>query len=136
MSKTFYLEVITSDKRFFTGDVESLNVRTPEGEIGIMGGHIPMVVAITPSPLKIKRDGDWLIAFISEGFMEVKQDKTIVIADFAEWPNEIDIERAEAAAERARLRLKGHLVPIERIRTKKALHRALMRIKVAKMLHH
>ena len=133
MSRTFYLEVIATDKTFFTGEVETLTVRTPDGEIGILGGHTPMVTAIAACPMKIRKDGDVLNAYIAEGFMEIKQDKTIIITDFAEWPNEIDVERAKEAEERALKRLSGPLSPIEKSRTEYALTRARTRIKVAKM---
>ena len=132
MAKTFYLEIVTPDRKFFSGDVEMLIVKTPEGEVGILAGHIPMVLAIAIGPMRIKKDDDWLEAFLSEGFMEIKQDKTIVLSDTAEWPDEIDKNRALAAEERARERLQRQLSQIEYIRSQAALTRALSRLKVKK----
>lgn len=134
MAKTFYLEIVTPDRSFFSGDVEILIVKTPNGEMGILGGHIPMVVAIAIGPIKIKKDGEWLEAFMSEGFMEIKQENSILLADTAEWPNEIDINRAKAAEKRARERLQRQLSQIEYIRSQAALQRALSRLKVAKVI--
>lgn len=134
MAKTFYLEIVTPDRSFFSGDVEMLIVKTPDGEMGILSGHIPMVVVAAIGPIKIKKEGEWLEASISEGFMEIKQEKAIVLADTAEWPNEIDINRAKAAEKRARERLKRQLSQIEYKRSQEALQRALTRLKVAKVI--
>ena len=134
MAKTFYLEIVTPDRSFFSGDAEMLIVKTPEGEMGVLPGHIPMVVAIAIGPIRIKKDGEWLEAFLSEGFMEVKQGNTIVLADTAEWPNEIDINRARAAEERAHERLQSQLSRVEYIRSQAALQRAVSRLKVTRVI--
>ncbi len=134
MASTFYLEIVTPDRKFFSGEVEMLIVKTPEGEMGVLAGHMPMVVAIAIGPIRIKMDGEWLEAFLSEGFMQVMQEKTIVLADTAEWPNEIDINRAKAAEERARERLQCQLSRIEYMRSQAALQRALSRLKVSRVI--
>jgi F-type H+-transporting ATPase subunit epsilon len=84
-------------------------LKTPDGEIGILANHEPIVVAVTVGPLRIKKGGEWLESVINEGFMEVKQDKTIILVDTAEWPNEIDKNRAEEARRRAEVRLHRQL---------------------------
>jgi len=132
MAGTFFLEIVAPDRKFFSGDVEMLILKTPEGEIGILKGHMPMVVAVAIGPIKIVKDGEWLEAVVSEGFIEIRQEKTIMLVDTAEWPNEVDINRAKAAAERARERLQSRLSQIEYIRSQAALQRALTRLKVTK----
>lgn len=127
---TFHLEIVVPDRAFYTDEVQELVVRTPDGEIGILSGHIPMVVAVSIGPIKIKKDDKWLDAFISEGFMEVTADKTVVLADSAEWPEEIDINRARAAEERARERLNSDS-RLEDMATQAALQRALSRQRVS-----
>ncbi len=92
---------------------------------------MPMVVAVSIGPIKIQKDGKWTEAFISEGFMEVMQDKTVILADTAEWPNEIDANRAKAAEERARERLQRKLSHIEYMRSQAALQRAITRLRVS-----
>lgn len=131
MANTFYLEIVTPDRKFFSGEVEMLVLKTPEGEIGILEGHMPMVVAVAIGPIRILKDGDWLEAVLSEGFMEIMQDKTVILADTAEWPNEIDINRAKAAQERANERLQSQLSRIEYMRTQAALQRAFSRLQVS-----
>ncbi len=132
MAATFNLEIVTPDRKFFSGEVEMVVLKTPEGEMGILAGHTPMVVAVAVGPIKIKKDGDWLEAVLTEGFMEVKQEKTVVLTDSAEWPNEIDINRAKAAKERAEERLHRQLDQVEYVRSQAALARALARLKVTK----
>lgn len=134
MASTFYLEIVTPERSFFSGDVEMVILKTPEGEMGILAGHIPMVVAVAIGPIRIKQDNEWLEAVLNEGFMEVKQDKTVILADTAEWPNEIDINRANAARERAEERLRRQESKTEYIRSQAALSRALARLKVSRKM--
>lgn len=133
---TFHLEIVVPDRAFYSDDVQELVVKTPDGEIGILKGHIPMVVAVSIGPVKIKKDDEWTYAFISEGFMEVTAHKTIVLADSAEWPEEIDVERAKAAEERARERLRTQLDHLEYARAQAALQRAISRLKVSGKSNH
>lgn len=132
MASTFFLEIVTPEKKFYSGDVEMVILKTPEGEMGILEGHTPMVVAIAVGPVKIKKDGEWQEAILTEGFMEIKQDKTIILTDTAEWPHEVDIARAKAAKERAEERLRRQLDQVEHMRSQSALARALARLKVSK----
>ena len=74
MGKNFKLDIVTPARKFFSGEVEMVVVKTPEGEIGIMSGHLPMVAAISIGPVKMLINGEWSKAFLSEGFMEVKRD--------------------------------------------------------------
>lgn len=132
MANTFYLEIVTPERNFFSGDVEMVILRTPEGEMGILPGHMPMVVVVDIGPLRIKKDGEWLEAALTEGFMKIKQDHTIMLTDTAEWPNEIDINRAKAAKERAEERLHRQTSQLEYTRSQAALSRALARLKVSR----
>ena len=132
MANTFYLEIVTPERKFFSGEVEMLMIKTPDGEIGILKDHMPMIAAVAIGPVKIQKDGEWLEAVLSEGFMEITQKKTIILADTAEWPNEIDINRARRAEERARERLQSKLSQIEYMRSQAALQKALTRLKVSK----
>jgi len=130
MASEFYLEIITPERVFFSGNVEMISVKTPDGERGVLAGHIPMVVAVAVGPVKITQKGEKLTAFLSEGFMEITQNKTIILADTAEWPHEIDINRALAAKMRAEERLHSRLSYKEYMRAQAALTRALERLKL------
>lgn len=132
MASTFHLEIVTPMRIFFSGEVKMVVLKTPEGEMGVLKGHIPMVVAIAVGPIRITRGTECLKAVLSEGFMEVKQDKTIILADTAEWPYEIDVNRAEAAKQRAEERLRSKLSHKEYMHSQAALAKAMERLKVRK----
>lgn len=85
MASTFDLEIVTPEEKFFSGEVTMAILKTPNGEMGVLKGHMPMVVTVDTGPIKILKDGKWLQAALAEGFMEVKQDKTVILVDTAEW---------------------------------------------------
>lgn len=131
MAPTFKLEIVTPERVFFSEDVEMLVVKTPQGEMGVLAGHIPLVAAVAVGSCRIKRtNGEWAEAVLTEGFLEVKQAKTIVFTDTAEWPQEIDSHRAEAARKRAEERLAMKQSEQEYVRSHAALARAMARLKV------
>lgn len=130
MENALFLEIVTPDKKFFSDNVETVVLTTPEGEMGVLKGHMPLVTVVSVGSIKILKDGSWLEAFVSEGFMKVEHDKTIIFVDTAEWPDEIDANRAKAAAERATERLQRQLSKIEYTSSQAALQRAMARLKV------
>lgn len=128
MSDTFYIEILTPDRKFFWGDVESVILNTPSGEIGILKDHMPMVAVVDVGSIKLKKNGDWIEAVLGQGFMEVKHNRTIILVDTAEWPDEIDLNRANAAKERAQERIIRQANQTEYIQSKAALARAMARL--------
>jgi F-type H+-transporting ATPase subunit epsilon len=134
MANTFNLDIVTPERKFFSGDIEEIVLKTPEGEIGILAGHTSMVIAVAVGPIRIKKDGDWIEAVLTDGFMEIRQGKTVILTDTALWPNEVDLDRAESAKRRAEERLERQLSRIESMRSQAALARALARLKVGKEL--
>ena len=131
MSK-FYLEVVTPERKFFEGEVEMLIVKTPEGELGVLKDHEPAVIAIEAGAIKIQVDGKFKEAAVAQGFMEVTREKTIALVDTAEWPEEIDVNRALEAKKRAEERIQQKTALMEHLRTQAALARALARLKVTR----
>lgn len=132
MASEFYLEVITPERKFFEGNVEMVIVDSTDGQLGIMKGHVPKVAPIAIGIIKIKQQGVWREAAINEGFMEVTPEKTIILSHSVEWPEEIDIKRAQEALERAQERLRQKRSLTEYHRSKAALARAMSRLKVRK----
>lgn len=106
--------------------------RGVEGELGIMANHVPLVTPLKIAPIRMKLEGDkeMLIA-ISGGFMEVRGDKVTILAETAELPEDIDVERAKAAKSRAEQRLSGNSAEVDRKRAEFALQRALVRLQVS-----
>ena len=131
MAKTFILEVHTPYRLFYCEAILGLTVTITDGEIGVFFGHSYFTSPVREGILKIKTlDGKWLEAFIREGFLEVKDVKSVLLVDAAEWPNEIDYKRALQAKEAAEEKLKNRAFKFEDIAAKEALDRAEHRLKV------
>jgi len=133
MAPTFLLEIVTPERVFFSEQVEMLVLKTPHGELGVLAGHMPLVSAVDVGTTRIKKpNGEWVEAVLTEGFMEITQVKTVIFTDTAEWPNEIDENRAILARQRAEERLAQKNSQIEYVRSQAALARAMARLKVKK----
>jgi len=130
LAHEFYLEIITPERKFFQGEVEMVVVPGLDGELGILRGHVPMVTALDVGMVRIKQNNEWKEAAVSEGFMEVRPDETIILAQAAEWPEEIDVNRALAAKERAEERLRQRRSMKEYVQSKTSLARALTRLRI------
>ena len=125
---TMKLEVITPERSFYTGDVTFVELNTTEGEVGIYARHIPMTMIIAPGVLTItEEDGTKKKAALLKGFVEVTETTMSILAEVAEWPEDIDVERAKKAEERARKRLEAKSADIDIARAELALKRALVR---------
>lgn len=130
--KQFRLKIISPDRIFYDADVEMVELRTTEGEIGILKDHIPLTAIIVPGILNIKgsAEGDRQAAMHS-GFVEIMQDHVTILAESCEWPEEIDLNRAKEAQIRAERRLKSGDASINIARAELALRRSLIRIELA-----
>jgi len=131
MAKTFHLEIIATDRVFFSGEVEHLVITAIDGLLGIMAGHEPLVTSLPTGELKYLVDGEWKYAAISEGFIQVMPDSSIILAETCELPEEIDIKRAQEARERAEERLRQKQSIKEYYETQAALNRAMNRLKIS-----
>ena len=130
--KQFKLEVISPERVFYTGDVEMVELTTTEGDIGILAGHIPLTTIVAPGVLTISEPGNVTKeAAVLEGFMEITQEKVTILAQSCEWPEEIDVDRAKEARDRAERRLKSSDENINMARAELALRKSLVRIELA-----
>ncbi len=132
MSKPFKLEILTPERQFLDCEVEAVTVTAPDGELTVLADHAPLVATMDIGSIRIKRDGQWREAFISEGFIEVKSEGTLIFTQACEWPEEIDASRALAAEKRAAERLRQKQSVTEYKQTKIALSRAMARLRVTK----
>ena len=133
MAKKFNFEVVTPDRLFFSEEVDSISFSTPEGEMGVLADHAPMLIAVKACILKIVTDSTEQMATIGEGFIEVTKEKVMAIVDSAEWPEEIDLPRAEKAKARAEEQLASQKFDLEMEQLlKMTIERANNRIKTAK----
>lgn len=132
MPSKYPLDIITPEKVFFTGEVESLIIPTTDGYFGIQRKHEPMVIALSIGQMKINIEGNWKKCTTSEGFIEIRPDKTVIFSQAVEWPEEIDIKRAQEAKETAEENLRQKLSQREYMQNKIALERAMVRLLVGR----
>lgn len=130
MARTFHLDVVTPGKSFYHGEVEMVVTRTINGDSAFMADHMWTVVPLSSGVLKIKEKGQIKKATCSGGYIHVKEGKTTIVADSAEWPDEIDINRAKEAKQRAEERLASENQEVDLERARAAMLRALNRINV------
>ena len=128
----FKLKIITPERTFYEGDVIMLECRTTEGEIGILKDHIPLTAVLAPGVARIKESEQTVKAALISGFIEILQDEVVVLAEIAEWPDEIDVNRAEEARIRAERRLSEKAMGTNLARASLALQRSIARIEAAK----
>ncbi|MDR0524371.1 MAG: ATP synthase F1 subunit epsilon [Spirochaetaceae bacterium] len=131
MAKLYPFEVHTPYRLFYSDLIESLTVTLLDGETGVYADHSAFTAPVCPGILRFKdKTGDWKQAFIAEGFLEVKAHKTVLLADAAEWPEEIDYARALEAKKRAEERLASGDMKFAMEAAKADLRRAESRLKV------
>ncbi len=128
----FTLKIITPDRIFYQNQVSMVEMNTTEGEIGVYKRHVPTTVIISPGILTITEPEGIKEAALHAGFAEILQDEVVIMAEIIEWPEEIDLDRAEAAKERAEERLRSKTPETDIMRAETALQRALARIHVIK----
>ncbi len=131
MAKTQRLDIVTPEKVVFSEEVDFVVAPGVDGELGFLPGHTPLVSALKIGELRVHKDGKEIKMAVSGGFVEVKNSRVVVLADTAERADEIDVERAQAAKERAEKRLASKSDDIDLLRAELALKRALNRLKVA-----
>ena len=130
MAVLFPFELHTPYRLFFSDMVEAIVLTLIDGEVGVYANHTAFTAPVVPCLIKIKgKDGNWKSAFTAEGILEVKEHKTVLISDAAEWPEEIDMKRAKDARDRAETALADGTFRFERESTALSLKRAKMRIK-------
>lgn len=126
------LDIVTAERLVYSDEVDELIAPGVAGQLGILPHHAPLMTILEPGEMTIKKDGDELGLAISGGFLEVRPDHIIILADTAEHAEEIDIARAEEARRRAEEALKGQPAGAETyVAAEAALRRAFTRLKVA-----
>jgi F-type H+-transporting ATPase subunit epsilon len=129
---TMMLEIVTPERKIYGKEVNMVIAKGIEGELGILPNHIPMVTPLQIAAVKAKIDGqeDQVIA-VHGGFMEIRKDKVVILAESAELPSDIDAQRASQSKERAEVRMretKQEMVDFGR--AQRSLQRAMLRIRI------
>jgi F-type H+-transporting ATPase subunit epsilon len=129
---TIKIDVVTAERAVYSDDVDIVIAPGVEGQLGILPHHTPLMTLLQPGELIARKDAEEYSLAISGGFLEVRPDRVIVLADSAERAEEIDITRAEEAKKRAEQRLEEKYVPtVDAVRAEAALRRSLIRLTVA-----
>jgi F-type H+-transporting ATPase subunit epsilon len=128
---TFKLEIVTAERMVFSEEVSALIAWGMEGQLGILPHHAPLMTMLQPGDLMIRKDKEEEYLAISGGFLEVRPDKVIILADACERVDEIDIARAEEAKRRAQETMKAAPLTAQAASAEAALRRSLARLKVA-----
>ncbi len=126
------LDIVTAERTVYSDDVDMVIAPGTEGELGILPRHAPLLTGLQVGELRIKKEGQEELFAIGGGFMEVRPDRVIVLADTAEYAEEIDIERAEAARRRAEHLLAEGIPAERRSGVEAALRRSRIRLRVAR----
>jgi F-type H+-transporting ATPase subunit epsilon len=125
------LEIVTAERLVYSDEVNAVVAPGVVGQLGILPNHAPLMTMLEPGELLIRKNGQETYLAISGGFLEVLENKVVILADTAERADEIDITRAEEAKRRAQERLEQHQLGVDMIRAEAALKRSLTRLKVA-----
>ena len=127
-----HLEIVTPERRAFEGDVDEVIVPGSEGALGILPHHAPLISLLGQGVLRLKKGGDEEEFAIFGGFLQVRPDRVVVLAETADMASEIDVARAERARREAEKVIEGaQLEPVDMVAARAALERALIRLKVA-----
>jgi F-type H+-transporting ATPase subunit epsilon len=130
------IDIVTAERVVYSEDVDVVIAPGVEGQLGILPHHTPLMTTLQAGELRVRRGGEEDSLAITGGFLEVRPDRVIVLADTAERAEEIDMARAEAAKQRAEQRLKERRVTpgLDEARVEASLRRAMARLTVAEKM--
>jgi F-type H+-transporting ATPase subunit epsilon len=131
MASKIRLRIITPARQIFDQDVDAVTMRTPYGEMGVLPGHAPMVCLLTDSVVNVRNGNQTIKASVMSGFAEISQELIVIVSDVAEWPDEIDVERAQDALERAKRTIESGTAADAIAAAKRDMHRAKIRLEVS-----
>jgi F-type H+-transporting ATPase subunit epsilon len=131
LADTFKLEIVTPEKKVVDTAAEEVQIPGKNGYLGILPGHAPLITELSVGEIKFHADGQEQRLAVAWGFADVLPDKVTVLAESAERPSEVDVERARKAKERAQQRLTSGETNVDVERSLNALHKAETRLEVA-----
>ena len=129
---TMRLEVITAESRVYDDEVEVLVAPGIDGELGILPHHAPLMTALQPGEVMIRKEGQDSYLVVSGGFLEVMANRVTILADACERSEEIDEQRAQEAMKRAEERLSSRSADLDLEKAVAAIRRAETRLRVAR----
>ena len=130
------LEIVTPERQAYAEEVDAVYCPGVEGELGVLPHHAPLLSTLGIGELRIQRGGQEEYFAIAGGFLQVRPDKVVVMAELADLSSEIDLEAAEEARNEAERAIQqGFEEPADLARARAAMERALLRIRVAERRH-
>jgi F-type H+-transporting ATPase subunit epsilon len=131
-----HLEIVTPERQAYSDEVDAVYCPGIEGELGVLPHHAPLLSTLGIGELRIKKGTNEEYFAIAGGFLQVRPDKVVVMAELADVSSEIDLEAAEEARREAERAIQqGFEEPAELARARAAMDRALLRIRVAERRH-
>jgi F-type H+-transporting ATPase subunit epsilon len=125
---TMQAQVVSAERELFSGEASEVYARSVDGEIGLLPGHQPVLLALEIAPVRLKlADGSWEIFAVHHGFLFFQDDRLVVLADLAERAQEIDVQRARQQREERERTYRQRLDEEAR----EALRRSEVRLEVA-----
>ena len=131
MADTFQLEIVTPEKKVVDTAAEEIQIPGKNGYLGVLPGHAPLITELAVGEITYRAAAKEERLGVAWGFAEVLPDKVTILAETAERPSEIDVERARKAKERAEQRLTSGDPSVDVERSLNALHKAETRLEVA-----
>jgi len=131
MSQALTVEVVTPDGQIVSGEFDMVVVHAEQGELGILPNHTAMIAPLIISTARLKTDNESMRVAIGGGFVEVIDNHVTILAQSAETPAKIDVERARKAKERALRRIKQKKDHVDFKRAEMALKRAINRLDIS-----
>ena len=125
------LDIVTAERVAFSEEVDSVIAPGIEGQLGILPHHTPLMTTLQVGELVVRKGGEEFSFAVTGGFLEVRPDRVIVLADAAERAEEISVARAEEAKRRAEERISHRTPEADMARAEASLRRSLVRLKVA-----
>src|ERR1035441_1797936 len=131
MPDTFKLEIVTPEKKVVDTAAEEVQIPGKDGYLGVLPGHAPLITELAVGEITFHAGNEQQRLAVAWGFAEVLPDKVTILAETAERPSEIDVERARKAKARAEQRLTSGDTTVDVERCLNALHKADTRLEVA-----
>ena len=131
LPSTLSFELVTPDRSIVHESVDEVQIPGSQGYLGVLPGHTPLLTTLQVGELWFRRGAERSLVSVAFGFAEILPDRVTVLAQIAERAEHIDVERAEAARQRARERLGGSATNVDFERARVALLKSLVRLQVA-----
>lgn len=133
----FHLTIVTAEKKLYEGDIRSLVAPAVDGEIGVLTGHHPLVTKLGPGAMRVTRaDGSEETLFVNGGFLDVNNNKAVILADAAENLAALSLEEAKTARARAQENLKNAKDEVEYDKLEQELRVQMMKERLANVAEY